>query len=179
MKTNKNPAAGDEIDSKCLKCKDVTNHTIIALKEKSIAKVQCKVCDARHIYRPAKATKTKTAKPKAVKKTSSQAARNITAKKNQAEKHFLDLLEGKDTTEALTYSMTSTFGTNDIIDHHMFGLGFVTSTIQPNKIEVTFINGSKTLISVLKKPVYPSRKRPMLAKKRGRQPKVDEVKTDN
>ncbi len=121
-----------------------------------------------------KDTKSKTSPKKAVKKTTAQAARSITAKKTQAEKHYQELFDGLDTSEAQPYSMSSTFSINDIIDHHMFGFGLVTSTIQPNKIEVTFKKGPKTLISVLKKPEYLTRKRgPVIPRKRGPQLKSD------
>ena len=38
--------SGKEVGSKCLKCKGVTNHTIIAMAGGEIAKVECNVCKA-------------------------------------------------------------------------------------------------------------------------------------
>lgn len=148
MTTNKTVAAGDDIDSRCLKCKDVTNHTIIAMDESEVAKVQCNVCKARHKYRPPKAEKTKKTKP--AKKAAAK-AKGPTAKEKKAEAHFEALLDGRDSNAAVPYAMTGTFGENALINHSTFGLGVVTREVSPNKMEVAFKEGSKLLICVLGK----------------------------
>lgn len=149
MTTNQGPDAGQEIDSQCLKCKRVTNHIIIAMAEEEIAKVECNVCGARHKYRPPKIKK-----PKAVEKKKAVAKKTpkIPISQIKAEAHFEEIMEGLDLSTAKPYSMTEMFRKGDLIDHSTFGMGLITSTIQPNKIEVTFKVGSKVLICKLKNP---------------------------
>ena len=135
------PAAGEEIDSKCLKCKDVTNHTIIAMDEEKIAKVQCNVCEARHIYRPADPVKTK-------KKTAKKAPAKpkVTLAVKRAGEAFDKLLRGRTEDQAIPYAMTSPFIKDDLVNHPTFGLGVVSEIIPPNKIEMTYVEGTKVLI---------------------------------
>lgn len=149
MTTSQGQDAGQEIDSQCLKCKSVTNHIIIAMVEEKIAKVECNVCGAKHKYRPPKVAKPKAAKKKkaAVKKTPKRPISEI-----KAEAHFEEIMEGVDISKAKPYSMTATFRENELIDHSAFGMGLIASTIQPNKIEVTFKAGNKVLICKLKNP---------------------------
>ena len=150
MTTSKGAEAGQEIESKCLKCKGVTNHTIIAMADDEIAKVECNQCGGRHKYRPPEVVK-----PKAVKKKKA-VAKKPTKKalsKMKAEAHFEKIMEGLDLSMAKPYSMTDTFQKNELIDHPTFGMGLVTSTIQPNKIEVTFKAGNKLLICKLDNPL--------------------------
>jgi hypothetical protein len=149
--TAKNLTAGSEIDSHCLKCKDLTNHTIIALAEEKIAKVQCNVCKGKHKYRPAKPEKAAPVKKKGGKTTAARAtAAALKEKKVAAE--FEALLQDRDTAEAKPYAMTATFKKNDMIDHPTFGLGLVTAMIPADKMEVMFRTGSKLLICVIQSP---------------------------
>jgi hypothetical protein len=146
--TSQGSDVGQEVDSQCLKCKDVTNHIIVALVEEKIAKVECKVCGAKHKLRPPKAAvkkaaKKKTAAPKAPKKTKAQL---------KAEAFFEEVMEGLDPSTAKPYSMTGLFRKDELIDHPTFGLGVITSVMLPNKITVTFKNGNKLLICKLKNP---------------------------
>ena len=144
MTIENNLDAGNEIDSRCLKCKDVTNHTIIAMVDGKVAKVQCNVCRARHNYRPPKPEKAGGAKKKTTARTSGGSTRLT-----KAEACFKELLANRDPSEALVYSMTDTFKEGDLIDHPTFGLGVVTGTVMPNKIEVQLRQENRVLICVL------------------------------
>ena len=149
--TAKSPTAGSEIDSHCLKCKDLTNHTIVALAEGKIAKVQCNVCKGKHKYRPAKPEKAAPVKKRGGK-TSTAKASSAALKEKKAVAEFEALLQDRDTAEAKPYAMTATFKKNDMIDHPTFGLGLVTAMIPADKMEVMFKTGSKLLICVLQIP---------------------------
>ncbi|MFW8601088.1 hypothetical protein ACOHYD_06360 [Desulfobacterota bacterium M19] len=142
--TESDLTAGSEVDSYCLKCKDMTNHMIIAMADGEIAKAQCNVCGGRHKYRAAKPSKSTKAKS-----TASRAAAGITLKEKKATAAFEALLKGRDSSAGKPYAMTSIFNKNEIINHPVFGLGVVTSIIPANKIEVTFKDGVKILICVL------------------------------
>ena len=163
--TASNVTAGSEVDSHCLKCKDLTNHTIIALADEKIAKVQCNVCGGKHKYRPAKPEKAAPVKKRGGKASAAKAATAHKEKKAAAE--FEALLQDRDTAEAKPYAMTATFKNNDMIDHPTFGLGLVTAIIPADKIEVRFETGSKLLICVLPipEPSEPKRKKGRMVKK--------------
>ena len=150
MTTHKGLEAGQEIDSQCLKCKNVTNHIIIAISEEKIAKVECNVCGARHKYRPPNPKKATKAKKKTAE---AKRAPKKPISLLKAEAQFEKIMEGLDVTMAQPYSMTGEFKKGDLIDHSTFGLGLITATVQPNKIEVTFKEGSKLLICKLKNPL--------------------------
>ena len=131
--------AGQEIDSRCLKCKDITNHVIIAMVDGKVAKVQCNVCGGRHNYRPVKP-----AKAGGAKKKTSRAAGGV--KQAKAEAHFEEMLADRDQSDARPYSMTEIFEEGDLISHPTFGLGVITKTEMPDKIEVLFRQESKVLV---------------------------------
>ena len=142
MKNKKKLEAGNEITSHCLKCKDNTNHTIIALVDGKVAKVECNVCKAKHKYRPEKPAKAVAAKKKPTARATAAAA----AKLAKIEAHFEELVAGRDEAVALAYSMTDTFKRNDLINHPMFGLGVVSEIVMPNKIEVVFRQETKLML---------------------------------
>jgi len=142
LKNKKKLEAGNEITSHCLKCKDNTNHTIIALVDGKVAKVECNVCKAKHKYRPEKPAKAVAAKKKPTARATAAAA----AKLAKIEAHFEELVAGRDEAVALAYSMTDTFKRNDLINHPMFGLGVVSEIVMPNKIEVVFRQETKLML---------------------------------
>lgn len=144
--------AGDEVSSRCLKCKDVTNHTIVAMLEEKIAKVLCNVCKARHNYRPPVAEKVASDKKRAPRKPSLKAIDNSVREAKMAA-DFEKMMQSRDLAKALAYAMTDTFNKNDLLNHHVFGMGVVTKKIQHNRIEVLFKEGSKVLACALPAPV--------------------------
>lgn len=145
MTIENNLEAGNEVNSRCLKCKDVTNHTIIAMVDGKVVKVQCNVCRGRHNYRPVTPEKKRAAPKKPKARTSSGGS----TKQAKAEARFEELLAGREPSAALAYAMTGTFRQGDLINHPTFGLGVATRTILPNKIEVLFRQESIVLICVL------------------------------
>jgi hypothetical protein len=42
---------GDDLDDYCIKCKRLTNHTIVSLVEEKPAKVRCRTCYNDHDFR--------------------------------------------------------------------------------------------------------------------------------
>ena len=141
MKNEKKIEAGNEINSRCLKCKDVTNHTIVAMADGKIAKVVCNVCGGRHNYRPESP-----ANAAAAKRKTTRAASMAKAKSAKIEAQYEELLAERNPSKALSYAMTDIYKENDLLDHPLFGLGVITEKVLPNKIEVLFREGSKLLI---------------------------------
>lgn len=50
---------GDVIDDYCVKCRRLTNHSIVSLMEGAAAKVRCRTCYSDHDYRNEQAPPTK------------------------------------------------------------------------------------------------------------------------
>ena len=66
---------GDIIDDYCVKCRRLTNHSIVSLVEDSAAKVRCRTCYHDHDYRHEQAPPTK----KELKKAEAAAAAALAA----------------------------------------------------------------------------------------------------
>lgn len=141
MKKAKKYEAGSEIDSRCLKCKDVTNHTIIAMDKDKVAKVECNVCGSRHNYRPVKPVS-----PAVEKRKTARAASLEKARIKKAEAYYDKLIASRKNTRTKSYSMDGIFKTGELLDHPIFGLGVIIEIEMPNKIEVMFRQESKLLI---------------------------------
>lgn len=134
--TNKQLSAGDHITSKCTKCKDTTNHTIVAMVGDTVARVECNTCGGTHNYRNAVTKKTTTRS-----KTSSVKP----AKTSRIEAEWENLLNEADPADATPYNIQMSIKDGDLIQHPSFGLGRVINTIKPNKMEVSFRAGTKLL----------------------------------
>ena len=137
--SNKQLSAGDHITSKCTKCKDSMNHTIVAMVGGRIAKVECNTCGGVHNYR-----QTALKKPAVKRKTGS-----TRPKTGKIETEWEDLLKDLDPTTATLYNMQMTIESGDLIQHPSFGLGRVINVIKPNKMEVYFSGGVKLLRGVI------------------------------
>ena len=104
MAENKVLNAGEEVDSQCLKCKDITNHTIIAMVDEKIGKVQCNVCGGRHNYRPAQPEKAQKKKSAAKNRP---AKIKISLSEKKAAENYTKLMTGRNPAEAIPYTMTT------------------------------------------------------------------------
>ena len=129
-------SAGDHIASKCTKCKNITNHTIVAMVGNKVARVECNTCGGVHNYRDATLKK---AAPR------SKTSRAKPAKINKTEAQWEDLLNNSDPAAATPYNMQMLANPEDLIQHPSFGLGCVINIIRPNKMEVHFRSGIKLL----------------------------------
>jgi len=65
---------GDVIDDFCVKCRRVTNHSIVSIVDQEAAKVRCRTCYHDHDYRHEQAPPSKKELKKA--EAEAQAARN-------------------------------------------------------------------------------------------------------
>lgn len=126
-------SAGDPIESRCTKCRKITNHIIVAISDNVPAKVQCNTCGGQHKYRaPAVAKKTAT-------------TRRTVDPKLAEQKEWLKLKNEIESKQAIDYSMTTFFKVGDVTKHPVFGLGLVQVALGPQKIEVLFEDGRKKL----------------------------------
>lgn len=134
--TTKVLSAGDYIASKCTKCKESTNHTIVAMVGEKVVKVECNTCGSTHNYR-AETVK----KAPAVRKSATAKPRAAT----KAQRSWEELQQRAQTEEATPYSMNAPMKEDQLIQHPTFGLGQVVNCIRPNKMEVRFQDGIKML----------------------------------
>ncbi|MGE4299663.1 MAG: hypothetical protein AB7E47_16715 [Desulfovibrionaceae bacterium] len=142
-------SVGDIIDSKCGTCKDVRRHTIMAIVEGTVVKVQCNTCGGMHKYRPPiSETPARAARAAAPKKAGTKAPKAPrTSKAAQLLQDEWEALSIKnDAAKAVDYTSTTPFTAGDMVRHSKFGLGFVKKTFKPNKMEVLFKEGIKLML---------------------------------
>lgn len=125
-------SAGDPIDARCTKCRKNTAHTIVTMAEAAPAQVQCNVCSREHKYRP----------PSAAKKP---AVRQAVQNRDAERKEWQVLRPAMNCAKATDYSMTGAYKVKALINHPLFGLGLVQRVVGPQKVEVLFEDGRKTM----------------------------------
>ena len=132
------PKPGAEVDSYCTKCKMVLAHTILAVNKGKIARVRCNTCQGEHAYK-ARPPGVK-APPKPKKKKEAKGFEKPTAES------FEVLSKGKDLANARRYTVKEKFAQGDVVDHPTFGIGVVAAIRGPEKMDVSFQAGLKTLM---------------------------------
>lgn len=130
---------GGELDAWCTSCRLMKWHTIVALVGGKPAKVECQGCGKQHQYRaqpPGSSTGTGEKKPRASK---AAAAAPPPA-------DFGALLAGRSDGEARPYSPNERYAVGDLVRHPTFDVGVATATPGPQKVELTFRDGSKKVL---------------------------------
>jgi hypothetical protein len=142
-------SAGDIIESRCTKCREVLNHRIVAMVEGRVVRVECNTCNGTHnYYPPPTAKEAKAPRAAAVRKTGSSAATPRVPKKDPVEserEEWASLSPTFDHDKALPYDMNARFAVKRLIAHPSFGIGIVKTVIVPNKMQVLFKDGIKLL----------------------------------
>jgi len=136
-------SAGDTIDSKCTRCRAVTNHTIVAMVGDRVARVECNTCGGVHNYREAKPAEKTSAAKSARKPAAPRRSRKDPAAADREE--WATLRPSMQSDRALSYDMDGQYKAKDLLDHPVFGLGVVQQVAGPRKIEVLFECGKKLL----------------------------------
>jgi hypothetical protein len=138
----KNLSAGDVVEARCTRCRTVTNHTIVAMVEDKVARVQCNTCNGVHnYYSPAEKRPTRIAS----QKDAGAPKRPRAGRQSAAQAEWEELSRSADLSAALRYEMGRGYRVNDLVQHPVFGLGVVKTTTKPNKMEVLFEGGVKLL----------------------------------
>ena len=147
--TTRKLSAGDIIESRCTKCREVLNHRIVAMVEGKVVRVECNTCNGVHNYYPPPSVKeAKAPKVAAVSKARSTSAAPRASRKDPAElerEEWASLHPTFDYDKALPYDMNSRFLVKRLILHPVFGVGVVKAVIVPNKMQVLFKDGIKLL----------------------------------
>lgn len=130
---------GDIVEARCTRCRTLTNHTIIALVESRIARVQCNTCGGVHNYHPGaptRPTRQRAARPES-KKASARVSPDLLA--------WQQACSEVEPGSAVPYAMDRAYQVDELVAHPVFGVGIVTAVIPPNKVEILFQAGRKLL----------------------------------
>ena len=142
-------SAGDIIEARCTKCREVLNHRIVAMVEGKVVRVECNTCNGVHNYYPPPAAKNaKAPRAAAAVKPRSTTATPRASRKDPVEaerEEWASLHPTFDVEKALSYDMNARFNVKRLILHPSFGLGVVKAVIVPNKMQVLFKDGVKLL----------------------------------
>jgi hypothetical protein len=135
--------AGDEVDSKCTKCKMVLAHTIVAMVGDAIVRVKCNTCNGEHAYRPPPSASEATAKKRRAERKTSNIER---IGQRAAASDYDVLLKNKDVSKPIPYAPSVKLSRDDVVTHTKFGIGLVTEIREGKKAHVAFPEGGRILI---------------------------------
>ncbi len=124
---------GGEVDAFCTRCQLTLAHTVHAVVSGRPVKVECNTCHAVHRNRGGASN------------GSSGARAGRPARERAALVAFDELLSAKKG-GAQPYSPKRSYVVDDVVDHPIFGRGFVSAVRDPGKIEVTFRSDVKVLV---------------------------------
>lgn len=142
------PKIGEYIDAYCSKCKLVLSHVILFKVDGAVSKVKCNTCKAEHKYhalkpavKKAAGRKTVAHKEKTEKKTSA-----AKAKINDAPLQWDTKNRNMDGAVTIKdYSIHDQYSAKDVINHSVFGLGFVERIVSDKSMDVLFHDSVKLM----------------------------------
>ena len=147
--TTRTLSAGDIIEARCTKCREVPNHRIVAMVEGRVVRVECNTCNGVHNYYPPPTVKeAKAPRAAAASKPRSTTATPRVPKKDPVEterEEWASLSPTFNLDKALPYDMNGRFQVRNLVQHPSFGLGIVKAVIVPNKMQILFKDGIKLL----------------------------------
>lgn len=137
-------SAGDFIEARCTRCREVLNHTIVAMVGEQVVRVECNTCHGMHNYHGEKKTR-EPASTVSVRKAvpTPRRGRKDPGAADREEWWALRLTMAAE--KEVPYVMNLRFKEKTLISHPVFGLGVVMHVIPPNKMEVLFQDGKKLL----------------------------------
>jgi len=146
------PGVGEDIEDICGRCGD-TWHVVMAKVGERVAKVVCKRCNGQHNYRGDKQAKESAS---ASKSSWGGGTRKRKVTKTESEPTAPAVFDP--TKPPRPYTPKDYFGIGERVTHSTFGIGVVSATPAPGKIEVHFPGGLRTLAcakaaSTLERPV--------------------------
>ena len=141
-------AIGENIDAYCLKCKLVLDHIIMLKVDGAVSKVKCNTCGAAHKYRakmPA-AKKSAVIKPLTLKETIAKRAAAAKVQANNAPMQWDIRNRSMDrSTSVKDYSIHSQYRAKDVVNHPVFGMGFVERIVSDKSMDVLFSEAVKLM----------------------------------
>jgi hypothetical protein len=126
---------GGEVDAVCTRCELTLAHTVHAVVGGRPIKVECNTCHVVHRYRGPVGAAVRGG-PRAERP----------ARVKPAVVAFDELLAARDVAGAQPYSAKLTYRVDDVVDHPLFGRGFVSAVRDGGKLDVTFRSDVKVLV---------------------------------
>ena len=155
------PKVGGDVDAYCTKCRMDLSHRVIAMVKDEVKRVECLTCHGQHNYRrpasvkeaerEAKARRTLSPSSSSARSSSSSrtarssAAAASKASERSARAQWEKAIAGQPTTAFRAYRISEKFALGDLVRHSKFGDGFVSTILDPNKVEIVFEDGSRTM----------------------------------
>lgn len=139
-------SAGSIVETNCTRCRQIMNHTIVAMVGEKIVRVECNTCRGIHAFHPVKVPRQPAAAkaPTAAGRQSPPRAGKVDpAAAERAEWEALQA--GIDPSQAVPYDMNRSYRTKSLLFHPNFGIGIVQLVLPPNKMDVLFQTGKKRL----------------------------------
>jgi len=130
---------GKDIEAYCTKCRLLLDHIIIVDLDNAVSRVKCKTCGSEHNYRstvPSPKKRSVSTPSTKEKKVTNTAPALWESKKN-------DL---KPNNPIKIYRTQDSFRSRDVIQHHVFGLGFVERILSDTRMEVLFSDSIKRMV---------------------------------
>jgi len=139
----------ENTDAYCLKCKLVLAHVVLLKVDGAATRVKCKTCGAEHKYRGTMPAIRKTA---AVRTPGALRAKKTVEEKvtvNDAPLQWnlkIHKIQNMAPSKPIrNYSLRETYKVNDVINHPVFGVGFVEKTSWDKSISVLFNDSVKLM----------------------------------
>ncbi len=129
---------GGEVDSLCTKCQMTLAHTVIAMVDGLPVKVECNTCHGVHRFR---GESPGVARGRPARSPAARAPRE-----RPITQSFDEALRSRNPASARRYSPRDSYELDQIIEHPVFGLGWVSAVRDVTRIEVTFRNEVKLLV---------------------------------
>ncbi|MEN6507534.1 MAG: hypothetical protein ABFD63_01890 [Smithella sp.] len=132
-------SVGENIDAFCLKCKLVLSHLILFKVDEVVNRVKCKTCGAEHKYRgTAPAAKKTVAVRTPIATRAKKPATPKAAVYDAPLQWDLKSRNMPPATSIRNYSIKDAFKVNHVINHPVFGVGFVEKVVTDKSIYVLF-----------------------------------------
>jgi hypothetical protein len=135
------------IDAHCLKCKLVLAHIVLYEVDGAISKVKCKTCGAEHKYRGIKPPAKKGDAPRAASKAkparTAAGGNAVNPAPVQWEAHKNNM---EPDTPVKVYRLQDHYQVKDVIQHAVFGLGFVERIVSEKRMDVLFHDAVRSLV---------------------------------
>ncbi len=145
---------GGEVDAYCTSCKADRRHRIIAVDpkdSKKAKKVECLSCKGHHLFRQTEAQKAAAAAHKRASRnevTTPRLGRSAATPKRREEDLAIvweKAITGKPFDSFKVYRLSNPLSKGELVRHAKFGEGVVAEVLDPNKCEILFKDGMKTL----------------------------------
>lgn len=131
---------GGDVLVHCNRCELDLWHTVVAKVDGLVKRVKCNTCKTEHAVRG------ETRAHKQPRGAKPPAPAVVRVQNRVPHKPWKELMEGRDVSGAVEYSVKATPGKNDVVKHPTFGLGVVTDLSDDRKkATVLFEAGEKVL----------------------------------